>query len=1160
MALLNTYIAASAGAGKTYQLVSRFIALLSLQKLSGDGIQVSTIIAITFTRKAAAEFKARILADLAKAAQSTDDALSCWDMRISPILTEMGISVKDADESFLLDRSGERKMLFFTEILTDVMNQFAQLNLGTIDSLFQRMARTLCAELGLARLTPLDPQEEEVKRRNALDITYEQRFLLGDAQSNRLLEEAIASSLGSDSALSHADTNIFELVNRYHEIMLSSPDAVWGGDPDTMTEEQLELFGLTPDDISIKRPESAWLEEVRSLISTLNHDTKNKQILFPPPEKDESQKGHYIIPKRAGSIAMHHSTARFYRSKFVRYVRSIASLNHGLVSIEVKDMPDASPEDQARSRYKIYWDICREQGYDLSALLDERRAYLWRRLLLRTQALKQLLREVEHNYAHEVRKQGLFSFSDVARLLDGNINEQSYALVQERLDAKLQHWLLDEFQDTSYEQYDILRDLLLARAQEGDDGSVFMVGDAKQSIYQFRGGDPRVFLGAREDIFGLGEENQARSKEKPLNCSYRSAQAVLDFANELFGPSFRHYASIATEDAHQLWDSLDFQAHQSSRRATDYTGEVEIWEAHREADFLTAATPSYQLIAEILDHALHTLSYSQHESSCAILVSTRSEGLAIYKQLLELDKTYHLSLPIVFCVEQEISSECALGQALSQLFNWLLCPEDKQSLGLLRLSPLWELLLTLTKSSRTDECWEKLRELTASAGIAQLLRELSGEIQIILADEAHLQKSWKIWFTEAEAFDERGGCLREWVEYIKSLSLRNEVQGDAIRIMTIHQSKGLEFDCVIIPFLSPRGELASFKRRSMLQYKGEHGKTYALLVPPSDENWAMENTVLYDNMIAPWRAQEEFASFCKLYVAVTRAKRATYIIYPKRASSANKASHESFRHIMEMFVEHAPSGSHDGDERSSRFGKCVYRHGSLFLNEEKAQSSICRMPDPPQPLHITNYSFRNLTRRTPSSLDEELTASHVGAAVSSSRGSATHGLSGAELGLIVHAVMQEISWIDEHTQVPPLALNTRAEPYRASITDCIQRALHSPSWREHFSTPDSPCRLYREQNIEALSQGNWISGQIDRLHVHYDASETTAISAHIYDYKTNAHTSEEQLKDHYREQMRAYRRMVALAFHLSEEKVGVTLLHCPLQGEPSAWTYSDNDW
>ncbi len=1043
----------------------------------------------------------------------------------------------------------------FTDILAEIMEQFSQLNLGTIDSLFQRIARALCTELGLARLTPLDPLDEQSRRRHALDLTYEQLQLQApseqDQEQDQLLQEAIVECLDHPSELSRADSRIFERVNSYHEIMLASPHALWGGDPDSLSAEQLALFGLSPEDLHISQSEVAWRAQVAALIRLFEQD--EHKTLFPEPAKDPENKGSYIFAQRAGAVTMHHSTARVYRNKFLRYLRSLHSLQSGLEPVEVKEMPDATPHQQAASRYAPYWSICRERGYDLDELIHDRNAHIWRGLLKRTRALHDLLARVEHNYEANVREQGLYSFSDIARLLQGQFDEQSYSLVQERLDAQLQHWLLDEFQDTSHEQYTILRDLLLARAQEGDEGSVFMVGDAKQSIYAFRGGDPQIFLGARDELFGLNQPEQHRSQEKPLNCSYRSSQSVLDLVNALFGEALPTYAPRASARTHQLWEQLHFTPHSAHRPAETYPGSAEIWRMHKKADELEGKEIAYHFIAEQLER-IRPLAAQQHGlplPSCAILVSTSSEGLRLYEALQELQSQYPYAGPLVYNGDRAVGRDAPLGLALMQLFTWLQTPADTQSRDLLQLSPLWSAVQALGGKY----IWQTLRERVATSGISQLLRELSRADQHdFITDEQHL-KSWRIWIDEAAAFDERGGSLQDWIERIDQLRLRDESQGHGINIMTIHKSKGLEFDMVFLPLLSTRDQLASYGKKKILQHQGAHGETYAALLLPSDEDWAREQEQLYTLMVEPWRAQEECASLCALYVALTRAKRASYIILPPAPASPPK--NESFKSIINTFIEHAPTpAAASNAPMSSELATCEYCLGDPYWYEEITEQPPAAAPVTESPeLLAPQYSFSSLPRRTPSSLDAQKTTP------SSSPAALQNNSHAIELGNSIHAVMQHLDWLTSTEQSRHATLRDQLPAELHAPEDIIallERALHCEAWKPHFQRPSSPHRLYREQNIEALTRGSWVSGQIDRLVVFYDEGGTRPLSAHIYDYKSNADARE--LKAHYREQMRAYRHLCALAFQLPESQVSVTLLHCPRQGEAGAYSYEASDW
>ncbi len=120
------------------------------------------------------------------------------------------------------------------------------------------------------------------------------------------------------------------------------------------------------------------------------------------------------------------------------------------------------------------------------------------------------------------------------------------------------------------------------------------------------------------------------------------------------------------------------------------------------------------------------------------------------------------------------------------------------------------------------------------------------------------------------------------------------------------------------------------------------------------------------------------------------------------------------------------------------------------------------------------------------------------------------------------------------------------------------RALSNPQAHALFHRPEAPCRLFREQNIEALQDGhNRLSGQLDRLVVEYDASGRPQ-RACIIDFKSDA-CEPRALKPEYAPQMRSYRSMVALAFGLPEAAVSVRLLHAPRQGEASVQVYAEGE-
>ncbi len=1160
------YISASAGAGKTYQLVGRFIALLCLEQIKqeklGESLNVTQLIAITFTRKAAGEFKARILADLAKAAKTEESAQSFWQDRVLPSMQLIGIECPCPAEP----------QEFFLQILRELMKQFSSLNLGTIDGLFNRMVRSLASELGLVSIQALDPSENDAMRRKALNDCY--LTMLSDSFTQEsddfnTLHEAVLASIGEEGRLNAPDQSIFSLICEFHELYLSSPHACWGGNADEMSAEDFELYGLKAEDLHA--PMSA--AEIRKEVARFNKLFVDGESQLPELSKVGTKGSIYQVQGNPLEMTMHAATAKVYRKKFITFVQSLANLTGDIEFVTVKGAEDYILEEEPMRelRYAYYWQLCADQGINLNEMVRSHRAINWQRLLQRTKAIQKLIQHFESIYQQEIRQSGLYNFSDIERVLQGRIDEESFQLIQERLDAQLEHWLLDEFQDTSNKQYDILRDLLLNRAQSDENSSVFMVGDAKQSIYQFRGGDPKIFLNTRHELFGLDIAGQQNSVEQPLNVSYRSAQQVLDLANLVFGEAFEDNAQYAYTESIDMWQKLNYQEHRAHQ--TKLVGCADIWEY---GTFATSKEEEDEAEPELskeeaLYHAMGSMLEEKRPAhaidvpSCAILVSTKNEGKKIHDALKKLEDEgyYCFQGPVVLCDDRPVGKDSPLGIALMHLFRWLNSPGDEKSLSMLKLTPLWERIQAM---SQGQDSWLHLRGILEAGGFSHLLKELMKDLQPMMWRNNFLRQRWKTWLDQAALFDQKSHSISEWLQYMEKLMVREEPQGNAIRIMTIHKAKGLEFDMVLLPFAQRTRVMAEYHRQKLITRKADNGQVLCTTLPPRRQ--LVNATPHFEQaMVIPQLANEEFAGFCKLYVAMTRAKKACHILLPCEAKSSSPPSGESLVSLLRTTIENSPQyacGSRDEEGmkiiayEGTTVARCLLRIGDpiwyrpenfTFILENKVQESskISMYPE----WMMGDYHFRSLPRSTPSSIDKDRRRDDTEPAPLTMRPLQEN--TGAQFGTLVHEMLQEVTWLDEEM---PAWLH--ADPRAISTA---QRALSSPAWAPYFTRPAGDCLLYREQNIEALLDGRWVSGQIDRMVVHYaQGRNQAATSAHIMDFKTDANLSETEGKAHYRAQMQAYRSMLAMAFDLSPEQVRVTLLHCPAYGDPEAWDFTENDW
>ncbi len=1097
------YIAASAGSGKTYQLVNRFVALLSLQQLAHGKPEVGRLIAVTFTRKAAGEFKERILAALAEAAASDANAEAFWKTRILPTIADARNGICPGTP--LPDMPPLRD--FFTTMLRALTDAFSELKLSTLDSLFQQMVATLAPELGLHSFSTLDTAQQAGMNRRSLDLTY----LHQSGQPQPELEAAIADCFPREERKNKPDANIFELVSTYHEAVLNAPHALWGGEADAMSEPELALFGLTREDVALTMPEEEFRDSVAALRKAL------------PP-----------------------GAAANWRA----FVDSLADTGGSLAPVPKRGWED--------------WLL--QQGVELEPLLAARRPLYWRRLLSRTHALRELILEFEKRYHHDVRARGLYSFNDVLQLLRHRVDEDCMLLMEERTDARLDHWLLDEFQDTSWAQYDILRDLLLNRAA-AEDGSVFMVGDAKQSIYQFRGGDPRIFMQARRELFGLNADENAReeSVQMPLDTSYRSTQPVLDMANALFG-DIHATARNATPAARETWVRLGYQPHKAAPHMAQQAGCAAIYRVARKGEdaeefpFVPGVddeenAPLYRALAEILAEK-RPQSTGRAVPGCAILVATHRQEVALCHALTLLQPHYGFEGPLVICNDNEVGSDSPAGKALSQLFRWLNTPGDVASLSLLRLTPLWDALVA---TYGQEELWAALHHELAATGVSGLLRRLCDLCPPLTAND-FLRQRFSAWLSAADAFDTAGGTLPEWLAAMDALTVREEPQGNAIRIMTTHKAKGLEFDMVLLPQLSAR-DMADSTKVNLLQQRDAHGDPVAVLLRPGKEALA-DSPAVRSALFTPWQAEQEFSAFCNLYVAVTRAKYATYAVIPAFAPPRSKkelsreelilAGQREGESVVGMLLQLAAQEGSSGSEPLAT-AECLYLRGNAHWEQEWLQHHARPEPGADAEVATEELNFRFPVREatTPSGRAAAARQHSSPLLPRSSRNT------GANFGTLVHATFEQLSWLEEGEE-PSFAPATNAEQEAAQ--QAVLHALNVPAVRALFRRPAAPCRLFREQGIESLRDGRaWVSGQIDRLVVEYaDAACRQPLRAHIIDFKSDRCAAAE-LRPEYAPQMREYRDMVALAFGLPVAAVGVTLIHAPRQGQPCTLPYEPGE-
>ncbi|QAA48671.1 hypothetical protein C1O40_09075 [Akkermansia muciniphila] len=544
--LTNMLISASAGTGKTYQLSLRFLGLLALN----GGNHPERLIAITFTRKAAGEFKDRILTDLAAGAADEAGAARLKE-RLWAVIKgtdgEPGLW-PGAPEAWKEENLHRERFLHLLHIL---VQNLARLNLCTIDSLFAQIASASAFELGVSGFSMIDPTAEKLARREALLSLYRECSV--NRERRKDFEDAFLSGADSDAEAADAENSMMRRLDTYHELFLDVPDAGMWGNPVTL--------GFTLEELAPPVP----LEQFDSVLHSLVFQVQQT----PAPEGKNGVKNKELFLRFLNGFSQY---ARLGRVRFRTEGGS----------------PWTITVEEAREKFRDFWTPALEK------LIQS-----WLRMealhtLRRTRATHGLMLLFEGKYSSLVRNRGRFLFHDVTRMLGGGtITPELKRDLQYRMYCRYDHWMLDEFQDTSQPQWRVIKPFLddLAESKAGNEGSIFVVGDIKQSVYQWRGGDPELFRSV---------SSQLQLEQRGMSTSYRSVQPVLDLVNDICDyartapgcepAALEQWGNIRSTGAPPIWKAAPAPP-KSGRRPRRKTSLPMTWYARRRLIFWSVQEP-----------------------------------------------------------------------------------------------------------------------------------------------------------------------------------------------------------------------------------------------------------------------------------------------------------------------------------------------------------------------------------------------------------------------------------------------------------------------------------------------------------------------------------------------------------------------------------------
>jgi ATP-dependent exoDNAse (exonuclease V) beta subunit len=965
----------------------------------------------------------------------------------------------------------------FRALLRKMLANLPRVRISTLDSFYVMLAGSVGLELGLpAGWSICEPSDDDALRRDALER-------LIDRQSDQI--GALLPLLSKGDFTRLIQGRLQDVIAAHYEVYQGSESSAWGclHVPDPVADEE----------------RTTCLERLRKFDFTACRDKRFFTARDTDVAKFEEQRwGDFVSAGLAKAILSQKPT---YQGKTI---------------------PDA-----ARALYET--------------LLQHARSEIIRTLVAQTKATWDLLDRFHGELWSLKQVSGALRFGEVTQALVEALSQKhlSDELLAFRLDGSIEHLLLDEFQDTSLAQWQVLLPMArrIKRSTAGTPRSFFCVGDVKQAIYGWRGG--------MAEIFNTLQQSLGHLDEFPIAKSRRSAQQIIDAVNQVFGNLAQFQAGDNCEDGVRAWAGR-FETHTTAKQGIPGYVCLCSGPAENEGDDLSkqrvrhcqCAADKIRELAQQAPHASIGVLCRKNDTLARIIYELRKRGVEASEE-----------------GGNPLTDSAAVELVLSLL---TLADHPGHTIAWFHVqnSPLRE---HLSSNEDADACAAKLRRELMAEGYGPFMQTWAKRIAPACdhRDLARLQQLVEMAFDYQARSTLRADDFVTWVREQRV----PDPSSARVRVMSIHSAKGLQFDAVVLPELE-----AELPGRSPKFIVGRDPKTLAANLVCRYADKSVQSLLTAEEQAAfnqdRQRVVEESLSL--LYVAMTRAVYALYLIVP--GPRDGKTPREgSWSNLLVQTL--APKAKWDEC-------RTLYEHGdsNWFARIPVREAAPTASLEPQKPIILAPFTTER--RR---GLEQFAPSRHEGdAKLSLSRlFDAAEGASAA-VGTLFHEWFSLIAWLDDgmpsamalqaaaakiRTELTVQVWNDReklmadflAVLQRERVAAVLQRSAYAGPEQAAFPKrlASSWTRSLAVQHVERerpflLREGAELwNGRIDR--VVWLGENGRTVAADVIDYKTDAIRQgdsawlAEKVK-FYRPQMDAYRQAVARLGQIAPERVAVRLV------------------
>jgi ATP-dependent exoDNAse (exonuclease V) beta subunit len=826
-----TIYRSSAGSGKTFTLVKSYLEII-LQ----NPYAFRHILALTFTNKAAAEMKERILLYLSKISSQPIDAEHAANKVLLPQLLEGGL--KEFDEKTLRTNAAKALKL--------IIHNYTEFAVGTIDSFMQRVVRSFAFDMHLPHDFDTELDQNPIIRdatNNLLEVTGT------DVIITKILQDVLFELMDDEAGwnirvkVEEAASKSFDERSRYFLEKLNCISPL----------ELRDLCGKLRKDLHFAQKALAGIAEPSwNSIQAAGLDVNA-----------------FVYGANGGPGQHLKRIAEGDLSKLIVGSRLQKSLDEGKWYAS-----KASPlQKEAIDRLVPQMTSC------FLAIAEKSGAYFLLKNISNNLHTLSLLAITDMAVQNAKAQKGVVHISEFNRRIRQIVLAEPVPFIYARLGEKFHHFLLDEFQDTSVVQWHNLLPLVsnaLAGLENGQETQSLIVGDGKQSIYRWRNSDvelfqalPRVYNKPDQAAFDDAENLLLQhSSLKNLEENFRSKTEIIEFNN-------RFFAQFSAQNLVGTTQAIYADLLQKSRpQNTGGLVKLGFYEKENQPEIVLETVRSLLMEGFALrDMAILTRDNKNASLLANFLITNNIPVISSESLLLQSSATVSYVINVMQLVDNK-SNEVALVSALVFL--------ERKAINALTST-------LLQNSWKADEFFKTYLNADGNTlkqkGIYALCEAIIANSPAINASDPYLRFLLdNVYLFESNDKGTLTQFLDYWEKQGKKLSVNIPEGIDAIRIMTIHKSKGLAFRVVIYPFVSD-----SRSTKNTLWADTEGLDLQGIPVVLLNLNSDLEQTPLKDLYLAE-KGRQQLDNTNLLYVAFTRAEERLYVFCNKLSKSENAES------------------------------------------------------------------------------------------------------------------------------------------------------------------------------------------------------------------------------------------------------------------------------